>query len=188
MVNNAHGAGFKICRLCGYAEINTGKNPSKHNTVWGRECNGFFENYALGYEFSTDILRIEFQNYRDGRDGFWNSLLYGILEGACSALEIERSDIDGTLYSYAGDPASPALILFDEVPGGAGHVKRIAQEENFMAVLEEAYRIVKTCECGGKQGDTSCYGCLRNYTNQYCHSKLKRGYVIEFLEDLLEKL
>ncbi len=188
VVNNAHGAGFKICRLCGYAEINTGKNPSKHNTVWGRECNGFFENYALGYEFSTDILRIEFQNYRDGRDGFWNSLLYGILEGACSALEIERSDIDGTLYSYAGDPASPALILFDEVPGGAGHVKRIAQEENFMAVLEEAYRIVKTCECGGKQGDTSCYGCLRNYTNQYCHSKLKRGYVIEFLEDLLEKL
>ena len=38
------------------------------------------------------------------------------LEGASSALDIERSDIDGTLYPYSGDPHAPALVLFDDVP------------------------------------------------------------------------
>ena len=33
-----------------------------------------------------------------------------------------------------------ALILFDDVPGGAGHVKRIAEQDNFMAVLTIPWR------------------------------------------------
>ena len=79
------------------------------------------------------------------------------------ALDIERQDVDGTLYSYAGNPKSPALLFFDDVPGGAGHVKRIADKVNFINALECTLKKAELCDCGGEQGDTSCYGCLRNY-------------------------
>lgn len=187
VVNSAGGRGFMICQSCGYAEVNRGTFPGEHKNTWGKDCRGRFVRYSLGYEFTTDILRLRFPWYHDRREGFWESLLYGLLEGACSALEIERQDVDGTLYSYVGDPNSPALVLFDDVPGGAGHVKRIAEEDNFMDVLRRTLEIVSRCECGGEQGNTSCYGCLRSYTNQYCHDRLKRGYVLEFVSKMLQE-
>jgi len=185
VINSAGKRGFKICQSCGYAEVNIGKPLGPHKTPWGKECKGRAVRYSLGYEFNTDILCLRFPGYHDKREGFWESLLYGLLEGACNALEIERQDVDGTLYPYAGDPYSPALILFDDVPGGAGHVKRIAEEDSFMDTLHQTLEMVSKCECGGKEADTSCYGCLCNYTNQYCHDKLKRGYVLEFVSKML---
>lgn len=187
VINYAGTRGFKICQSCGFAEIFDGKPLPKHKTPWGKPCNGRYSRYSLGYEFKTDILQIRLPDYYDTRVGFWESLLYGLLEGACLALDIDRHDIDGTLYPYTGDPSSPALILFDDVPGGAGHVKRIAEQDNFMAVLNNTLEIVTKCECGGERMDTSCYHCLRSYTNQYCHHQLNRGYVKEFVGDLLEK-
>jgi ATP-dependent helicase YprA (DUF1998 family) len=76
-------------------------------------------------------------------------------------------------------------VLFDDVPGGAGQVKRLAENESCKKVLEKTLELMSSCECGGEEGDSSCYGCLRNYTNQYCHDILKRKYVIEFVSMLL---
>jgi len=188
VVNNGKGAGFAVCESCGYAKVYDGKPIGEHKTRMGKVCKGTFSRYSLGYEFSTDILSLKFIGYSDEREGFWESLLYGLIEGACKALEIDRQDVDGTLYSYAGDPRRPAIVLFDDVPGGAGQVKRIAEEENFIKVLKKTLEVVSSCECGGKEGDASCYGCLRNYTNQYCHDILKRRYVMEFVSKLLEDL
>lgn len=185
VINSAGARGFKFCQSCGHAEIFDGKPLSAHKTYWGKPCKGRYSRYSLGYEFKTDILQAWFPDHIDSREGFWESLLYGLLEGACAAADIDRQDIDGTLYPYAGDPSSPALVLFDNVPGGAGHVKRIAEKENFMAALDKALEIVSKCECGGEQGDTGCYHCLRSYTNQYCHHQLNRGYVKEFIRNLL---
>ncbi|NLP17872.1 MAG: DUF1998 domain-containing protein, partial [Firmicutes bacterium] len=187
VINNAGNRGFKVCQTCGYAEIYDGKPLSKHKTPWGKECRrGRQRRYALGYEFSTDILEVWFPEHQHSETGFWESLLYGLIEGACTALDIDRRDIDGTLYPYRGNPTCRVLTLFDDVPGGAGHVKRIAERDNFMAALQETFSLVSQCECGGSQGDTSCYQCLRSYTNQYCHDRLKRGYVKEFLQEVLD--
>ncbi|NLJ81145.1 MAG: DEAD/DEAH box helicase [Firmicutes bacterium] len=187
VINNAGIRGFKVCRSCGYAEIFDGDEITSHHTPWGKPCRGRYDRYSLGYEFATDVLQIRITDYTDEREGFWLSLLYGLLEGACLALDIDRQDIDATLYPYAGNPFSPALVLFDDVPGGAGHVKRIAEKDNFIAALYKAQEMITQCECGGEQGDTSCYHCLRSYTNQYCHHQLKRGYVKQFLKQLLSK-
>lgn len=79
----------------------------------------------------------------------------------------------------------PALVLFDDVPGGAGYVRRIAQNKDTLrSVLQAALRKLERCRCGGEQRDTSCYGCLRNYHNQFCHDELERGTVIDFLNGL----
>ncbi len=90
-------------------------------------------------------------------------------------LGIRRDDLDGTLYRHSFD-LPPALVLFDNVPGGAGHVRRIADE--LPEVCRTAWERVRDCECGE---ETSCYECLRNYRNQVFHDQLQRGLAREFL-------
>lgn len=184
VLNQAGGAEFWICNACGYATISSRRgNAVAHKNPWGDDCHGSLQRFTLGHEFTTDILQIHFGTYSDGRKGFWYSLLYAILEGAADVLNIERQDIDGCLYP-SDKSSTPALILFDDVPGGAGHVCRIADEDVLKSVLTAALNRVSRCECGGEEGDASCYGCLRNYKNQFCHEELNRGMAMKFLKTL----
>jgi len=185
VINTGKGKGFKICYSCGYSALVDEKVGKSHKTPMGGECYGNLTGaYSLGHEFETDILRITFNGYRDTRKGFWHSLLYAILEGASIALEIERQDLDGCLYPTGGDISMSSLILFDDVPGGAGHVKRLSDQTEWLNVLKVTLERMEQCECGGKEANASCYGCLRNYGNQYCHDILNRGMVIEFLKGI----
>ncbi|MCS7220117.1 MAG: DUF1998 domain-containing protein [Anaerolineae bacterium] len=109
----------------------------------------------------------------------WLSVLYTLLEGTSEALGVPREDLNGTLYPYPQSP-SPALVLFDDVPGGAALVQRILDDP--VPVFRAAWRRVTRCECGE---ETSCYQCLRNYYNQFCHDQLRRGLAQDFLANLL---
>lgn len=185
VVINKGSSGFRVCPYCGFASMGTEKVPSAHQTPWGQKCSGTLrKRYSLGHQFYSDILRINFQGYQNTDSGFWLSLLYGLLEGASSVLDIERQDLDGCIYRPSGGLYSPELVLFDDVPGGAGHVYRIAEPNVLEAILERTREKLEVCECGGKEGDASCQGCLRNYRNQFCHEDLKRGPVIQFLSQL----
>ena len=103
------------------------------------------------------------------------SLMYALLDGASEELGIRRNDIDGTLYFHQyGEP--PSIIIYDNVPGGAGHVERV--KKNLQLVAKTAFQNVDNCKCGN---NTSCYNCLRNYNNQFFHDELQRGYALEIL-------
>ena len=185
-----NGRGFRICRYCGKAEPapkfgemkKSGKPPAHDNPFTGRACKGGFDTYSLGHQFMTDVLELRF----DGSAAItanpftWRSVLYALLEGASAALGIRREDIDGTL-SYGEGSSIPSIILYDDVPGGAGHVKRIINNllETFQTALERVSR-----ECCGEE--TSCTECLRNYRNQIFHEELKRGLAKQFLEQVLD--
>ena len=185
-----YGHGFKICSQCGYTLLGQEPTPNKHNNPFNQKCSGgYFEKFDLGHEFMTDMVKLTFEHYnaeipdKEG-PGFWQSLLYGLLDGTSDRLDIERDDIDGCIYFEKGKKAS--LVLFDSVPGGAGHVKRLVQEENMLIeILWKTLENLSKCQCGGEEGESSCYGCLRNYYNQYCHPDLKRGPVIRFLRSCL---
>ncbi|MHA1329393.1 MAG: DUF1998 domain-containing protein [Promethearchaeota archaeon] len=93
-------------------------------------------------------------------------------------MQINRSDIDGCLFNK-NEEINDSLIIFDKVPGGAGHVKRVIEsEEVFINILNSAIKKLDSCKCGV---ETSCYGCIRNYSNQFCHEKLSRGMALETL-------
>ncbi len=186
VINHAGASGFKVCFSCGYADLNKGNYKNPHKNYWGQDCNGNLETVSLGHEFKTDVLQIRFKGYTNKDQGFWYSLLYGILAGTSICLDIERQDIDGVLFSYDGDKTKPSLVLFDNVPGGAGHVKRIGEEKNtIIEIFKQTNKHLKQCTCGGNDMNSSCYGCLRNYSNQFCHDMLKRGPVIRFLDSIL---
>lgn len=173
VVNNGpEGNGFRICHHCGYgtpasSPRGDGAGTAEHKNPRTQEpCSGKLYHYHLGHSFLTDVteFRIDDPDVRITR-----SLLYALLEGAAQSLGIRRGDIDGTLY-WSGNARRPSLVLFDNVPGGAGHARRIA--EKAPQVFRKALEIVSR-ECCGPE--TSCYECLRTYRNQTYHEELSRG-------------
>jgi len=180
VVNNGWGRGFRICGFCGYAEpiplTSTRMKGTHNNPLNGESCKGAFHTYHLGHRFMTDVLELRTTLPASGKTHTY-SLLYALLDGASEALGISRNDIEGTVYPRG---QSPSLVLYDNVPGGAGHVLRIY--ENLRPAFEAAHNRLDQCECGE---ETSCYNCLRNYRNQYFHDELQRGSALRSLRILL---
>ncbi len=185
-------AGFTICFACGYAKRLAGASTNRtraatHRTPHGKACSGRLEGpFDLGHEFRTDVLRIDIAGH-DASKEFWLSLLYAMLEGASQSLSVARNDLDGCLYPFKGN-THPSLVLFDNVPGGAGHVRRLAESEQAIRRMMEAARdrVDGRCGCGRETSGrkTSCYGCLQNYYNQFFHDELERGPAFDFLDRL----
>ena len=188
LVNNGHGKGFRICSTCGFGQVvsfglgHGGKGIGGHdNPVSGQPCNGTIITRDLGHHYLTDVLEISIQGIPQSlrSDPVYKSFLYALLEGASESQGIRRDDIDGTLY-YRTFGESPSFILYDSVPGGAGHVENI--KDHLIDAAKAGLKKMKSCDCGE---DTSCYNCLRNYHNQGIHDSLQRGYAIKLMELLI---
>ena len=105
---------------------------------------------------------------------------------SCEVLSIENTEISGCLQ-YCGELGiSYSFILYDTTPGGAGNVRRLNNKEVLQNVFTRAYNRSNNCHCGGTEGDSSCYFCLRTYQNQKYHDILKRRYVINFFGEILD--
>jgi hypothetical protein len=184
------GVGFGICEKCGagfrqplHKDLMKG-----HKTPLGTDCHGKIQpNISLGHEFPTDVLRVQFlmQPSPVEMEPIWfaYSLAYAIVEGAAEVLEIPSSDLNATV-AYGSDMYFiPPIILYDNVPGGAGLVARLEERDVLRRTLKTALeRVSGACKCGE---DTSCYGCLRSYRNQFAHQHLQRGPVMRYLETVL---
>lgn len=177
------GSQFYICPDCG-AGFQGSQRPSKaHKTPYGNLCNGSLDCVSLGHRFTTDVLRLSFLSGPDDSD-FAFSVAYALVEGAAETLGVPSVDLNATVAHYQGRGVPP-IVLYDNVPGGAGLVARLEDEQVLRACLEAARkRVSGVCGCGE---NTSCYGCLRNYRNQYKHEVLRRGPVYDFLADQLSR-
>ncbi|MFH2103572.1 MAG: DEAD/DEAH box helicase [Chloroflexota bacterium] len=163
------GKGFSICERCGAGFRQSDKRLLKgHKTPLGVDCPGKVQTQvSLGHEFPTDVVRLQFLLQPSLSDieptWFAYSLAYVIVEGAATILEVPSSDLNATV-AYANEkyPVSP-IILYDNVPGGAGLVARLGDKDILRKTLTAALeRVGGACKCGE---ETSCYGCLRSYRN-----------------------
>ena len=176
------GKGFYICRKCG-AGFNSPK--ASHESPGGRDCGGALMRMdALGNDFETDVVRIYFPPKPGVATGdeFAYSLAYALVGGLAKILGAPPRDLSATV-DYGGSREIPPVVVYDDVPGGAGLVARLPEEKILRAGLEAALeRVDGGCGCGE---DESCYGCLRDYRNQFAHAFLRRGEVREYLRKLL---
>jgi ATP-dependent helicase YprA (DUF1998 family) len=174
------GNGFYVCEQCG-AGFRVRRRT--HENPLGQACFGKLDRVSLGHEFVTDVLRLQFHpEYRGDVEPSWfaYSLAYALVEGAAEVLEVPSTDLSATV-AYGAEERIPPIILYDNVPGGAGLVARLQEREVLRACLEAARdRVDGKCGC-----IKSCYGCLRNYRNQFAHQGLQREPVMGYLEALL---
>jgi hypothetical protein len=168
--------GFYICLTCG---SHLAEREHEHRTPWDSACSGTLRNFSLGHELVTDVVRLQVPSL----NGEWAaySVGYALLLGAAECLGVPDTDLNVTI---AGVDATEtvmsttlSIVLYDNVPGGAGLVAQLEHEDVLAAVLRYARgRVGGACGC-----DSSCYGCLRSYRNQFAHPHLDRKEALRIL-------
>lgn len=184
------GKGFYICDKCGAGFQNKKQFTKGHKTPYGQDCSArpdTLRQVMLGHELLTDVLKLQFQlPPPNTTDLTWLAfaLAYALLEGAAETLDVPATDLSATV-AYARGQAIPPIVLFDNVPGGAGLVAQLQDQVALRHCLEAARERVSG-KCGCRE-EESCYGCLRNYRNQFAHSYLKRGAALKYIDLVLEQ-
>lgn len=174
--------GFRVCNFCGFAVPGTVEWPKKHeDPLRDRPCGGHHSTFSLAHKYETDVVRITFPYPWDGASPRSTSLsvLHAVIQGAATSLQIAASNIDGAVTSY--HTGAPTIDIVDTVPGGAGYARLIGS--SLASVLNGSLKVVSSCECGQ---ETSCYMCLRNYSNQRVHDELQRGAAEVYLSRLFD--
>lgn len=175
--------GFKVCSRCNAAA--TSGDDIKH-WEWCKDTPGdsFIKSYsALGASFVSDVLElsIRLDSLFDLEANAWESVMWALFTAGSSILEAPETELGGTMR--ANETGGMSIMIYDDVPGGAGHAKRLG--ENIEHLFEEAYRVVDGhCGCSD---ETCCYGCIANYYNQAKQSELSRGAAKILLGNLLGK-
>ncbi len=186
IVNNGgvNGNGYNICKSCYAASENTGLIPKKHKHPIkpDSECMGHHDlGVKLGHMFETDLVQVRFDIPSTATLDtveIADSVEQAVIQSASDLLQINRDDIDIVHLSSSAQHIEFAIV--DAVPAGAGFAPMIGSR--LQEVIEHALRIVERCNCGE---ETSCYQCLRTYSNQRIHEKLRRGSAIAGLSSLL---
>jgi ATP-dependent helicase YprA (DUF1998 family) len=189
--------GFKLCGKCGRVHFDKKDNPRRHRPPYhdrGQSCEGPIgiggnsqeQAVALGHRYETDVVRLEFHGTGRSRTdtGFWLSLAYALTNAACRELNIERSDLEATTVPLEDQADRHAIVIYDAVPGGAGHCRRILH--SLPRVIRRAQEVLAGCDCDPES--TGCYGCLCDYQNQFAHEELSRGAPLKYLGFLIDAL
>jgi hypothetical protein len=177
-----HGRGFKLCTACGHIESAPASTSSKSRkgdrehrapATLGRTCSSSSWHVQLGHFFQTDVVMIEPEAHVDPAGA--TSAVAALVAGV-SALGIARDDVDGVTR---WDRGKPSFVLFDSVAGGAGHAMYL--RDHIPELIEAAKVVSRDHECGP---ETSCYGCLRSFSNQRHHDVLRRDSALEVLDSM----
>lgn len=185
IVNNggATGNGYNICQSCNAAFENAGipQKKHKHPLKPDLECSGSHElRVKLGHMFETDLVQVRFEIESSASLStvdVVDSVEQAVIQAASDLLQINRDDIDIIHLSASANHIEFAIV--DAVPAGAGFAPMIGSR--LQEVVDHALTIVERCNCGE---ETSCYQCIRTYSNQRIHEKLRREYAISGLKAL----
>jgi hypothetical protein len=191
------GEGFYVCRQCGAGFKKWSECKNGHKTPLGKICAAQVQSLrpevSLGHEFITDAIQLEFHPspfdmipmHNDNLLWFAYSLGYALLEGAAEVLDIPSNNLNATVSSGSQSNNLPPIILYDNVPGGAGLVAQLEDFDKLKDCVEKAFHLVTRCK--GCLENSSCYSCLRSYRNQFAHPHLQRGPVRTYLNVILNQ-
>lgn len=178
---------FFVCNKCGFTKVEHKFGRSReftdkkhHRDKYGRECNNLrLKQYSLAHIVKTDVVKLTINISMTTNEKL--SVLYALLDSISTIFNIERRDINGVVTRST----ETQFIFFDQVSGGAGHVKRMLNRRNLIDILNNAYTSMSYDCC---DANTSCYSCLRNYGNQRIHDRLKRGFARDGIGLILSEI
>jgi ATP-dependent helicase YprA (DUF1998 family) len=198
VVNKGHRFGFLRC-TCGFAVLL--KDPvnhrnrvraAGHRTPYDQPCSrNHLTVEDLGHEFHTDVLQVRIdepislpgdvpaQEKDEWLNAFTRTLAEAIRLSGARLLGIDQREISASVRGRLFQ--QPEIILYDNVPGGAGYCQMLMNRHSMGGLLNAARN---TLDCPA-ECSYSCRACLQDYDNQIHWEKLNRRPVLTWLERLL---
>lgn len=199
--------GFAVCLKCGFAEsekyLGNGQiklppsfeqhapltSTREDKYCWGSyETPEVFRNNALAARETTDILLLDFstclKHLASNAEILW-TLAQALEISGARLLELDSREL-GTLVIPAGEQGCGlGAVLYDNVPGGAGHVYELLKLGRTW--LEEARRVMFVDEQHNTTCETACLDCLLTFDAQVPMRRglLQRQLTIRVLDALL---
>ena len=199
--------GFAICLQCGYADsewkigeglVNLPRSPSfdRHRRLnsdryrcWTKNAPGSaLRNQTLAAREMTDVLLMDFSPHVWGADAYKivTTLGCALQTAGAKLLQLDLREI-GFITTPAGDKGiGYGVMLYDDVPGGAGHVRELLDVGREW--LEEARRCLWVDEAHDLRCRTACLDCLLSFGTQSSASRglLERQAALTKLSTMLD--
>jgi len=202
-----NGKGFAICLKCGYTESEKKMgeggmdlpasferhapltSPYEHKFCWSKgEMPTLLRNQALAAKQTTDALMLDFSScllhLASNEELVWTFTQALQISGA-KLLELDSREL-GTHVVPAGNQGRGwGAVLYDNVPGGAGHVNELRSLGSEW--LWAAREIMFVSEQHNESCETACLDCLLTFDAQEPMRRglLKRRIAMRVLDALL---
>jgi ATP-dependent helicase YprA (DUF1998 family) len=178
-----------FCRTCGFAQpLELGRPRSHEDPRNGKTCTSTMPPFPIrfGHEFKTDVFRMRFLGMKS-LCNCGDTECLGPLDSACAALitsaarnlGIANADLNGSTQHYGN--GENRVNIFDTTPGGVG--LSLAIGERIDEIIQSSILLVRNCQ--GCDFESSCYACLRTYSNQRKHEHLTRRAALDVLIKLV---
>ena len=185
-----NGNGFAICQKCGYADSENanyvnqkganglGRSFLNHYPLYSAHrspcCRRgeapFWRGRLLAASEKTDVLLLDFSGTR--QESFAGNIeIMLAVAFACQRSLAERLEMDTRLIGVDLVPTGEqgqhqGIILFDNVPGGAGHVMEVFRQREGRDFLEGAEQILRVNEVHDRDCMAACLDCILSFDTQ----------------------
>ncbi|MGY2031348.1 DEAD/DEAH box helicase [Nocardia gipuzkoensis] len=191
--HGAHPEQFAICTSCGLCfDSIPGPNPTEsqrrraklHDTICASHR---YELSVLSTARGVDCLHVlpdlEALDIRASQlEEFLASVRAALDLGCRVVLQAGEDEVAGFDWPRPDPDSAEALlrlaVLYEEVPGGAGYLRQLA--ERFGEVATALVPVLDGCTC-----ERACYACLRSYNNQLEGHLLNRHVAADFLRQFI---
>lgn len=197
----SEGLGFAVCTKCGHADSETkvatrfpvgreklSRRFLNHPFIWAtntsarclaRDEDFILRRQSLAAQQITDVLQFEYSGSGLGQDVAL-TLGFALQTAGAQILELDPREL-GTLAMAARQGYS--IVLFDNVPGGAGHVFELMQMGR--AWLEAARKVLYVDDAHHARCQRACLDCLLSFSTQQAAQLLNRKQTLKILDTWL---
>ena len=204
--------GFAICLRCGYSEseekwgngaMGLARSFRGHSPLnsrrdqqgrwpfcWSRDTAPVLRNQTLAARETTDVLLLDFSGClpleEQNDQALITTLAYALHRAAAELLQLDAREL-GVGTMPAGEAGGGlGVLLYDNVPGGAGHVRELL--ERGREWLERAGEIMFVDESHDQRCQSACLDCLLSFQaqNAMLQGHLNRPHALNVLSSLLE--
>ena len=197
-----HGHGFALCLNCGFAESEVhglgGRSSelpksfqyhapldSIHEGVNCRNKRGSndLRHQLLTARQPTDIVIVEIPQLGDNKLEIATTLAHALRLAGARLLGLDSREL-GSFVTATDSGSASGIVIFDSVPGGAGHVTELLTfAEKWMSLVDDVLYVSEqhhaTCI-------SACLNCILSFESQFDHGQglLVRSLAWEFWKQL----
>ena len=195
--------GFAICLQCGYADSEEKLAPgdlpngfrqharltatSDRFPCWGSDHALPLRNQTLAARETTDVLLLTYAGPQSKDLSLMQTLGYALQIAGARLLELDTRELGVMIASSEEFSDGSGAVLYDNVPGGAGHVRELFARNREW--LNEALSVLFVDELHDARCETACLDCLLTFDAQDAMNQglLQRRRAYRLLKGLLAR-